>query len=101
MQRGGVCVQRDIALSRTQSVTYAYRLIPSAASNPNADRAVFKAEKESSRRVKEASGGSSASLKSYMSLPASQYSVLDARKIERIDDCSFRCYVGELKIFQW
>ena len=37
----------------------------------------------------------------YMSLPASQYSVLDARKIERIDDSSFRCYVGELKIFNW
>lgn len=32
---------------------------------------------------------------SYMSLPASQYSVLDARRIERIDDTSFKCYVGE------
>ncbi|KAI7753048.1 hypothetical protein M8C21_016803, partial [Ambrosia artemisiifolia] len=29
----------------------------------------------------------------YMSLPASQYSVLDAQRIERIDDNTFRCYV--------
>lgn len=36
-----------------------------------------------------------------MSLPASQYSVLDARKIERIDDDTFRCFVGELKFVQW
>ncbi|WIA19883.1 hypothetical protein OEZ86_013566 [Tetradesmus obliquus] len=31
-----------------------------------------------------------------MALPASQYSVLDARKIERIDDSTFRCFVGKL-----
>lgn len=35
-------------------------------------------------------------LADYMALPASQYSVLDARKIERIDDNTFRCYVGKL-----
>ncbi len=29
-----------------------------------------------------------------MELPASQYSVLDAKRIERIDDDTFRCYVG-------
>ena len=29
----------------------------------------------------------------YMSLPASQYSVLDAERIERADDYTFRCYV--------
>ena len=34
-----------------------------------------------------------------MALPASQYSVLDAQKIERLDDNSFRCYVGGLKFF--
>lgn len=32
----------------------------------------------------------------YMRLPASQYSVLDAKKIERIDDDVFMCYVGGL-----
>ena len=31
-----------------------------------------------------------------MRLPASQYSVLDAKKIERIDDDIFMCYVGGL-----
>lgn len=31
-----------------------------------------------------------------MRLPASQYSVLDAKKIERIDDDVFLCYVGGL-----
>lgn len=71
----------------------AFRL---AAAN-STDRAIFKASKEESRRVIEAEQP----IKSYMSLPASQYSVLDARKIERIDDSSFRCYVGQLNIFQW
>lgn len=33
---------------------------------------------------------------SYMTLPASQYSVLDARRIERLDEDTFRCYVGGL-----
>nr|GEU75119.1 DUF1997 domain-containing protein [Tanacetum cinerariifolium] len=35
----------------------------------------------------------------YMSLPASQYSVLDAQRIERIDDTTFRCYVYKFKFF--
>lgn len=38
-------------------------------------------------------------LAEYMALPASQYSVLDARKIERIDDSTFKCYVGRLAFF--
>lgn len=32
----------------------------------------------------------------YMTLPASQYSVLDANRIERIDADTFKCYVGGL-----
>lgn len=40
-------------------------------------------------------------LSEYMSLPASQYSVLDARKIERISDTMFKCYVGELNLISW
>ena len=32
-----------------------------------------------------------------MGLPASQYSVLDAKKIERMDEDTFRCYVGGLR----
>ena len=31
-----------------------------------------------------------------MALPASQYSVLDAKKIDRIDDHTFRCYVNAI-----
>ncbi|WOL05808.1 hypothetical protein Cni_G14539 [Canna indica] len=38
-------------------------------------------------------------LAEYMSLPASQYSVLDAERIERIDENTFRCYVYRLKFF--
>ncbi|PSC69180.1 hypothetical protein C2E20_7357 [Micractinium conductrix] len=34
-----------------------------------------------------------------MVLPASQYSVLDAQRIERLDEDTFRCYVGGLKLF--
>ncbi len=33
----------------------------------------------------------------YMVLPASQYSVLDAQRIERLDEDTFRCYVGGLR----
>ncbi|XP_075499469.1 uncharacterized protein LOC142537869 [Primulina tabacum] len=35
----------------------------------------------------------------YMRLPASQYSVLDAERIERVDDSTFRCYVYRFKFF--
>ncbi|XP_043702774.1 uncharacterized protein SYNPCC7002_A1590 [Telopea speciosissima] len=38
-------------------------------------------------------------LSEYMSLPASQYSVLDAERIERVDDTTFRCYVYRFKFF--
>lgn len=38
-------------------------------------------------------------LSEYMSLPASQYSVLDAERIERVDDSTFRCYVYRFKFF--
>ncbi|XP_068646499.1 uncharacterized protein [Aristolochia californica] len=34
-----------------------------------------------------------------MGLPASQYSVLDAERIERIDENTFRCYVYRVKFF--
>ncbi|KAJ8765952.1 hypothetical protein K2173_020468 [Erythroxylum novogranatense] len=38
-------------------------------------------------------------LTEYMSLPASQYSVLDAERIERVDENTFRCYVYRFKFF--
>lgn len=34
-----------------------------------------------------------------MTLPASQYSVLDAKRVERLDEDTFRCYVGAIKLF--
>lgn len=37
----------------------------------------------------------------YMTLPASQYSVLDANRIERLSDTTFRCYVGGLKFLNF
>uniref|UniRef100_A0A1D1YTN9 Putative pentatricopeptide repeat-containing protein At1g26500 n=1 Tax=Anthurium amnicola TaxID=1678845 RepID=A0A1D1YTN9_9ARAE len=37
----------------------------------------------------------------YMRLPASQYSVLDAERIERVDDSTFRCYVYRFKFFSF
>eukprot|EP00882_Tetradesmus_deserticola_P006021 GHRQ01006339.1.p1 GENE.GHRQ01006339.1~~GHRQ01006339.1.p1 ORF type:complete len:256 (+),score=80.02 GHRQ01006339.1:207-974(+) len=52
----------------------------------------FSASKQLVKQIPEAQRP----LADYMSLPASQYSVLDARKIERIDDSTFRCYVGKL-----
>jgi len=60
-------------------------------------RAKFTASKKGSRPVQE----QQQTLEAYMSLPASQYSVLDARKIERISDTSFRCYVGQLRMMSW
>ena len=36
-----------------------------------------------------------------MSLPASQYSVLDAERIVRVDDNTFRCYVYTFKFFNF
>lgn len=32
-----------------------------------------------------------------MTLPASQYSVLDAKRIDRIDEHTFRCYVDGIR----
>lgn len=37
----------------------------------------------------------------YMALPASQYSVLDARRVERINEDTFVCYVGHVQFFQF
>lgn len=40
-------------------------------------------------------------LAEYMALPASQYSVLDAERIERVDDTMFRCYAHKFKFFNF
>lgn len=46
----------------------------------------FAAQKHAAKPVQEVQRA----LAEYMALPASQYSVLDARKIERLDDTTFR-----------
>ncbi|CAI5458172.1 unnamed protein product [Closterium sp. Yama58-4] len=38
-------------------------------------------------------------LAEYMTLPASQYSVLDAERIERVDSSTFRCYAHRAQFF--
>lgn len=55
----------------------------------------FAAQKHACKPVQE----QQRELAAYMALPASQYSVLDARKIERLDDTTFKCYVGRLAFF--
>jgi len=37
----------------------------------------------------------------YMTLPASQYSVLDAKRIERLDENTFKCYVKGFQFFKF
>ncbi|KAF8020826.1 hypothetical protein BT93_G1297 [Corymbia citriodora subsp. variegata] len=64
----------------------------SAGSNP---KARFVARRKESVPVRQLDRP----LSEYMSLPASQYSVLDAERIERVDDNTFRCYVYRFKFF--
>jgi Protein of unknown function (DUF1997) len=61
----------------------------------NPPTVVWQAAARSKKRVKE--GGRS--LLAYLSLPPSQYSVLDARQIERISIDEFRCCPGALNFF--
>ncbi|XP_048135230.1 uncharacterized protein LOC115749859 isoform X2 [Rhodamnia argentea] len=64
----------------------------SASSNPKARLVARRKESVSVRQLDRP-------LSEYMSLPASQYSVLDAERIERVDDSTFRCYVHRFKFF--
>ncbi|CAN4096125.1 unnamed protein product [Withania somnifera] len=61
----------------------------------SAPRARFIARRKESLSVKQLQRP----LMEYMSLPASQYSVLDAERIERVDDSTFRCYVYKFRFF--
>eukprot|EP00898_Chlorokybus_atmophyticus_P009047 jgi/Chlat1/9143/Chrsp97S08392 len=60
-------------------------------------RAVFNASYSHAAEVEERERP----LAQYMTLPASQYSVLDAKRIERIDDKTFICYVGGIHFFNF
>jgi hypothetical protein len=60
--------------------------------------AILKAEYHASHAINEGSRP----LEEYMALPASQYSVLDAKRIERLDDPdTFKCYVGGVHFFSF
>ncbi|PON98596.1 hypothetical protein TorRG33x02_054960 [Trema orientale] len=85
-----------LALSAESSSSSSSRasLRVSANSNP---RARFEARRTESVRVRQLQRP----LSEYMSLPASQYSVLDAERIERVDDHTFRCYVYRIKFFSF
>ncbi|XVE99182.1 hypothetical protein REPUB_Repub03eG0175300 [Reevesia pubescens] len=79
--------------------TTSFKLLPIqafAASN-SAPKARFVARRKESVLVRQLKRP----LIEYMSLPASQYSVLEAERIERIDDNTFRCYVYRLKFFNF
>ncbi|CAI9766209.1 unnamed protein product [Fraxinus pennsylvanica] len=64
-------------------------------SSDSAPRARFVARRTESVSVRQRQRP----LTEYMSLPASQYSVLDAERIERVDDNTFRCYIYRFKFF--
>lgn len=65
------------------------------ATRPGKRTAVLAASKTAAQLVTERARP----LEQYMTLPASQYSLLDAQRVERLDDSTFRCYVGSLQFF--
>ncbi|TVU48384.1 hypothetical protein EJB05_08018 [Eragrostis curvula] len=67
----------------------------SAVSSSSSPKARFVARRSESISVKQLDRP----LAEYMSLPASQYSVLDAERIERVDESTFRCYVYRFRFF--
>ncbi|KAL6645179.1 hypothetical protein ACP70R_016787 [Stipagrostis hirtigluma subsp. patula] len=70
-------------------------LSSSAVSSSSAPKARFVASRSESTSVQQLARP----LAEYMTLPASQYSVLDAERIERVDDSTFRCYVYRFRFF--
>ncbi|KAL7148190.1 hypothetical protein ABFS83_06G161600 [Erythranthe nasuta] len=85
-----IVVLSNLASSSDDSAKSARRI--SADSSPKARFVARRTESVSVRQLQRP-------LIEYMSLPASQYSVLDAERIERIDDSTFRCYVYRFKFF--
>ncbi|KAH6824252.1 RAP release 2 [Perilla frutescens var. hirtella] len=85
-----VVVLSNLASSPDDSSKSALRI--SADSSPKARFVARRTESVSVRQLQRP-------LTEYMSLPASQYSVLDAERIERVDDNTFRCYVYRFKFF--
>ena len=65
--------------------------------NDDSRRIQWKAQVKSSVRVKEGSG--KRTVNEYMALPASQYSVLASKQIERLSDSKFKAVLGKLNFF--
>lgn len=61
----------------------------------NLPKISWTADVTSSCKVKE----TKRTVEAYMALPASQYSILSAEQIERIDDSNFKCTLGTLNFF--
>ncbi|CAL4929046.1 unnamed protein product [Urochloa decumbens] len=87
------------AFRRSRAIVRASSSPPSssspAVSSSSSPKARFVARRSESVSVQQLARP----LAEYMSLPASQYSVLDAERIERVDDSTFRCYVYRFRFF--
>lgn len=88
-------VKRQRSLQRSCSGRSSGRHLLIYAVNSSIPKAKFIARRKESVPVKQLQRP----LIEYMSLPASQYSVLDGERIERIDENTFRCYVYRFKFF--
>ncbi|CAM0870736.1 unnamed protein product [Alopecurus aequalis] len=86
------------ALRRSRAAAVVCASSPSSSSSSavsSAPKARFVARRSESASVQQLARP----LAEYMGLPASQYSVLDAERIERVDDSTFRCYVYRFRFF--
>ncbi|KAG5126736.1 hypothetical protein JHK82_027571 [Glycine max] len=83
-----------ISFPHTQCALKSQRLSLRASATPS-QKARFVARRKESLSVRQLQRP----LIEYMRLPASQYSVLDAERIERVNENTFRCYVYRFKFF--
>ncbi|KAH1060671.1 hypothetical protein GLYMA_02G164300v4 [Glycine max] len=85
-----------ISFPHTQCALKSPRLSLRASATPS-QKARFVARRKESVSVRQLQRP----LIEYMRLPASQYSVLDAERIERVNENTFRCYVYRFKFFNF
>lgn len=91
--------QRWSVVTEVSSVTGSSEDISEAASDEKSSgpRAKFMAKLTETYELEEVARP----LAEYMVLPVSQYSVLDAERIERVDDTMFKCYAQRFKFFNF
>nr|CAB3502027.1 unnamed protein product [Digitaria exilis] len=85
-------LRRSRAVVRASSSPSSSSAVSSSSSAPKARFVARRSESVSVQQL-------ARPLAEYMSLPASQYSVLDAERIERVDESTFRCYVYRFRFF--